>query len=122
MGHGDEIVLTDSNFPASSIARKLVRADGVKTAEMLEAILKLIPLDQYDENHFVLMEKVKNDNADTSVWNEYEAVVKKYSPNTSKSFEERFAFYERAKKAYCVVACSENRQYANIILKKGCII
>ncbi len=122
MGHGDEIVLADGNFPAASVAQRLVRADGMDIPAMLDAILKLFPLDQYDNNHFVLMEKCEGDPADTSVWNEYEKILAVYEPETKLDFCERFAFYDRAKKAYAVVACGEKRQYANIILKKGCII
>ena len=122
MGHGDEIVLADGNFPAASIAQRLVRAEGIDVPTMLDAVLQLIPLDQYDDNHFVLMAQCEGDTADTSVWQEYERIMHEYEPNSELSFTERFAFYDRAKKAYAVVACGEMRQYANIILKKGCII
>lgn len=57
MGHGDELVISDANFPAASIAQRLVRADGIPAADMLEAVLKLIPLDQYDNEHFILMQR-----------------------------------------------------------------
>ena len=122
MGHGDEIVLADGNFPAASNAKRLVRADGINIPDMLSAILSVMPLDQYDDNHFVLMEKCEGDPADTSVWDEYRKELDKVSPDTEMSFSERFAFYERAREAYAIVACGESRQYANIILKKGCII
>lgn len=122
MGHGDEIVIADGNFPAASTARRLVRADGIGAAAMLEAVLQLIPLDQYDENHFVLMQKCTGDNADTSLWDTYTSILKKYEPKSVLSFEERFAYYEHAKKAYAVIATSEEKQYANIILKKGCVL
>lgn len=122
MGHGDEIVIGDGNFPAAANARNLIRADGIGAAAMLDAVLQLIPLDQYDVNNFVLMQKCEGDTADTSIWNEYEAVLKKYEPDAVVSFEERFAYYERAKKAYAVIATGEEKQYANIILKKGCVL
>lgn len=122
MGHGDEIVIGDGNFPAAANARNLIRADGIGAAAMLDAVLHLIPLDQYDANNFVLMQKCEGDTADTSIWNEYEAVLKKYEPDAVVSFEERFAYYERAKKAYAVIATGEEKQYANIILKKGCVL
>lgn len=122
MGHGDEIVIGDGNFPAAANARNLIRADGIGAAAMLDAVLQLIPLDQYDANNFVLMQKCEGDTADTSIWNEYEAVLKKYEPDAVVSFEERFAYYERAKKAYAVIATGEEKQYANIILKKGCVL
>lgn len=122
MGHGDEIVIADGNFPAAAYANKLIRADGIDAVDMLEAILQLIPLDQYDNNNFVLMEKCAGDNADTSLWEEYKSIIKKYEFDAVVSFEERFDYYERAKRAYAIVATGEERQYANIILKKGCIL
>lgn len=122
MGHGDEIVIGDGNFPAASNARRLVRADGIAACEMLDAILTVFPLDQYDPNHFVLMQKVEGDTVDTSIWKEYEAILKKHEPDAGVSFEERFAYYERAKKAYAIIATGEEKQYANIILKKGCVL
>lgn len=121
MGHGDEIVIADANFPAASMARNLVRADGISAVELLDAVLTLFPLDQYDNEHFVLMQKVPGDTVSTEVWQEYTDVLKKHSPESEPSFVERFAYYERAKKAYAVVATGEERQYANIILKKGCV-
>ena len=112
MGHGDEIVLADANFPSSSIGQRVIRADGIGTAELLAAILPLFPLDQYDPEHFVLMEVVPGDTV---------VPVNYYEPDTEMHKIERFAYYERAKKAYCVVATGEKAQYANIILKKGVV-
>ncbi len=122
MGHGDEIVIADANFPSASNANILIRADGISACDMLNSILQLIPLDQYDTNNFVLMQKCDGDTVDTDIWNEYAEILKKYEPKAEMSFEERFAYYERAKKAYAVIATGETKQYANIILKKGCII
>ncbi len=121
MGHGDEIVIGDGNFPAASNANILIRADGISACDMLDAVLKLIPLDQYDSNHFVLMQKCEGDQTDTSIWNDYIEILKKHEPVAKVSFEERFAYYERAKKAYAIIATGEEKQYANIILKKGCV-
>lgn len=102
MGHGDELVISDANFPAASIAQRLVRADGIPAADMLEAVLKLIPLDQYDNEHFILMQKVPGDDkADTSAWDDYTKILKKESPESEPVFCERFAYYERAKKRIC---------------------
>jgi len=122
MGHGDEIVIGDGNFPAASNAKRLVRADGIGAAAMLDAVLQVFPLDQYDENNFVLMQKCEGDTADTRIWQQYEAILRKYEPRATVSFEERFAYYERAKRAYAVIATGEEKQYANIILKKGCVL
>uniref|UniRef100_UPI0040260022 L-fucose mutarotase n=1 Tax=Eubacterium sp. TaxID=142586 RepID=UPI0040260022 len=122
MGHGDEIVLADANFPSASTAQRLIRADGIEIPELLSGILELFPLDQYDNTNFILMEKCEGDTADVSVWSEYENILKKNNPEAEMSFIERFDYYERAKKAYAVVATGERRQYANIILKKGCVL
>jgi len=123
MGHGDEIVLADGNFPAASIAQRLVRCDGHGTAELLDAILKFFPLDKYVDAPVALMQVVPEDNVETPIWDVYKETVKKYEPVNNK-FEhvERFAFYERAKKAYAVVATGEKALYANIILKKGVVV
>ncbi len=121
MGHGDEIVLADANFPTMSIGNRIVRADGIGAVELLDAILPLFPLDQYDEDHFVLMEVVKGDNVQTPIWDKYKQVLSKYESEACIHELERFEYYERAKKAYCVVATGETAQYANIILKKGVV-
>ena len=120
MGHGDEIVLADGNFPAASIAHKLVRCDGHNVPEILEAVLKFFPLDQYVEHPVSLMAVVPGDKTKPTIWEEYRKIIKAGSDKFSDfEFVERFAFYERAKKAYAVVASSEKALYANIILKKG---
>lgn len=121
MGHGDEIVLADANFPSNSMGQRVVRADGIGATELLDAILPLFPLDQYDADHFVLMEVVPGDTVVPVIWEDYKAVLRKYEPDTEVHKTERFAYYERAKKAYCVVATGEKAQYANIILKKGVV-
>ena len=122
MGHGDEIVLADANFPSASMAQRLVRADGIEIPKLLSGVLELFPLDQYDSRNFILMEKCEGDEVDVSVWSEYKNILNKYCPETQMSFMERFDYYERAKNAYAVVATGERRQYANIILKKGCVL
>ncbi len=122
MGHGDEIVLADANFPAASNAKRLVRADGIKIPDLLSAILELFPLDQYDDENFILMQKCEGDNADVSVLEEYKQISEQKSSYCRFTFCERFDYYERAKNAYAIVATGEKRQYANIILKKGCIL
>jgi L-fucose mutarotase len=123
MGHGDEIVISDGNFPAAAIANRLVRADGHNVPELLDAILQFFPLDPYVENPVSLMEVVPGDTVKTPIWEEYRDIVKKHDTNF-KDFQyvERFAFYERSKKAYAVVASGESALYANIILRKGVVI
>lgn len=121
MGHGDEIVLADAHFPAMTLGPQVIRADGLGATELLKAILQLIPLDQYDPDHFGLMEVCEGDTVVPVIWENYKAELKKTEPDTVPTMIERFAFYERAKKAYCIIATGEQAQYANIILKKGVV-
>ncbi|XP_072026123.1 fucose mutarotase-like [Amphiura filiformis] len=128
MGHGDEIVLADDNFPSASVAScgpRHIRADGHKIPQLLEAILKLLPLDQYVDAPAFVMELVPSDKAKnlaTPVWQTYQKLLNEAEGKQVKVDQiERFAFYERAKKAYAVVATGENALYGNIILKKGVI-
>lgn len=122
MGHGDELVIGDGNYPAASNARRLVRCDGHGVPELLDAIMKFFPLDQYVEKPAALMAVVEGDPTKPTIWEEYRSIIQKYEPDF-KDFEfvERFAFYERAKKAYAIVATGESALYANIILKKGVV-
>jgi L-fucose mutarotase len=120
MGHGDEIVLADGNFPAASMAQRLLRADGHGVAELLEAVLKFFPLDIYVENPVALMAVVPGDNVKPTIWEDYRKIVVASGEKFSDfEFVERFDFYERAQDAYAVVATSEKALYANVILKKG---
>ena len=121
MGHGDEIVLADANFPSEAIGKRVVRADGIKAADLLEAILPLFPLDTYAQERFILMEVVPGDPVVPTIWDEYKNILGEHEPDTPVQFMERFSYYERAKKAYCIVATGETAQYANIILKKGVV-
>ncbi len=123
MGHGDEIVIADGNFPAASMAQRLVRCDGHGVPKILDAILQLFPLDTYVEHPIALMEVVPGDPVKPVIWDQYRSIVEKHGGKAT-DFEhmERFAFYERSKKAYAIVATGETALYANIILKKGVVI
>jgi len=122
MGHGDEIVIADGNFPAASVAQRLVRSDGNGVPELLDAILKLFPLDGYVERPVALMAVVPGDVYQPVIWEEYRAIVSQNEAGFSDfEYVERFAFYERARKAYAILASSEKALYANIILKKGVV-
>lgn len=120
MGHGDEIIIADGNFPAASHAQRLVRCDGHGVPEVLEAMLKLLPLDQYVESPVAIMSVVPGDPIVPVIWDEYKAEIAKYG-DVKIEYLERFAFYERAKKAYAIIATGEKAQYANVILKKGVV-
>ncbi|MZJ28168.1 fucose isomerase [Collinsella sp. BIOML-A4] len=121
MGHGDEIVLADSNYPAASNANLLVRADGVSMPELLDAVLQLIPLDSYVDSPVVLMQPVGDDEL-PEIWGVYHSVIEnRAGSDISIEHIERSAFYERGKKAYAIVATGEGAIYANIIIKKGVV-
>lgn len=119
MGHGDEIVIGDGNFPGASHNPRCIRCDGHGVPELLSAMLKLFPLDSYQKPVY-LMEKVKGDNVETPIWDKYGEIIAEYTDEKPELIE-RFEFYERAKKAYAVVMTGESALYANIILKKGVI-
>jgi L-fucose mutarotase len=122
MGHGDEIVLADAFFGADSLNSRVVRADGIRVTDLLDGILRLINLDDYVESPVIMMQPSPGDELDMNVEKSYRAVIDKYWPKTPAiSRMERFAFYERTKKAFAVVMTGETVKYGNIILKKGVI-
>lgn len=121
MGHGDEIVIADANFPAERCGQRVIRADGHGGTEMLDAILSVIPLDTYAQENMMLMRVVPGDDVRPAIWEEYRKTAAAHDPNVREGQIERFAFYERAKNAYAIVATGEGAIYANIILKKGVI-
>ena len=122
MGHGDQLVIADGNFPAASHAQRLIRMDGHNVPEVLDAILSLYPLDQYVEQQVLLMEVCEGDTVVPAIWEAYKAILAKHEPGAQIGFLERFQYYDEAKKAYVIIATSESAQYANVVLKKGCII
>ena len=122
MGHGDELVIGDGNFPAASMAQHLVRLDGHQVPEILDAILKLFPLDSYVEAPVALMQVTPGDTVVPVIWETYRQVLDKHAGNVRVEEVERFAFYERAQKAYAIIATGETALYANIILKKGVVV
>lgn len=122
MGHGDELVIADGNFPAATCAKRLVRADGHGVPPVLEAVLKFYPLDIYVDKPVGLMQIVPGDTTKPTIWNEYKSILLASGERFSEfEFIERFEFYDRAKKAFAVVATGESALYANIILKKGVV-
>ncbi len=123
MGHGDELVIGDGNFPAASMAQRLVRCDGHGVPELLDAITTLFPLDTFVDAPVALMEVVPGETTVPKIWNTYKQIIaNRAGMDTKIEFVERFAFYERAKQAYCIVATGEAALYANVILKKGVVV
>lgn len=122
MGHGDEIVLADSNFPAVAIARRLVRADGHSAPALLEPLLKLFPLDEFVEKPAAVMMRVDKPAEAAPIWDAYQRLLDSAEArHIGIERVERFAFYERAKNCFAVVATGETALYGNLILKKGVI-
>lgn len=122
MGHGDEIVLADGNFPAESQDIAVIRCDGHGVPELLRAILRVFPLDDYVEQAVALMDVVAGDTYTPEIWDTYKEILAENGcPAEKIEYMERYAFYERTRKAFAVVATGELSQYANVILKKGIV-
>ena len=128
MGHGDRICIGDGNFPGASMAKPhncvLVRADGHGVCALLDAILQVIPLDEYVEHPVQIMQVADKDKGmEVPIWDEYKKIVAKYDARGEKAFDsvERFAFYEEARNTYCIIQSGETAIYANIILQKGVV-
>ena len=120
MGHGDEIVLADAHFPGESVNATVIRADGLKIADLLDAILPLFALDTYVESPVFMMDAVPGDTLDPAVEASYRKAIDAHWPDTPPIERvARFAFYEQAKGAFAVVMTGETAKYGNIILKKG---
>ena len=122
MGHGDELVIGDCNFPAASMGKRVVRADGHKGTELLDAILQLFPLDQFVPAPVTLMSPGDGMDGDPPIWAQFKEIVERHQPGTQCEAIDRFAFYDRARNAYAVLSTGENALYACIIIKKGCIL
>jgi L-fucose mutarotase len=127
MGHGDELVIADANFPSDSVARQtvtgeLVRMDAVTAARAIRAILTLMPLDSFVDAPVLRMEVSDRPNDIPAVQAEVQAEIDSAEgkPLPMGSIE-RFAFYERARQAYCVMQTGERRFYGCFILKKGVV-
>ena len=125
MGHSDRIVLADGNFPCESMGKNAIvlRCDGHGTAELLEAILQVFPLDTYVEHPVNLMQVMPGDPVETPIWDTYRGIIRSHDDRGDAAIGsiERFAFYEEAKKAYAIIATGEKALYANVILQKGVV-
>lgn len=122
MGHGDEIVLADGNFPRFAHPERVIRCDGHGIPELLDAILKFMPLDSYVENPTIFMAVLPDDPYKPEIWPVYREIGKKYEERGLREVAiNKFDFYERAKKAYAVVTTGEKALYANVILRKGVV-
>jgi len=122
MGHGDDIAIVDANFPAASMARRLVRLDGLTATDVTNAILSVMPLDDFVPEAAWRMEVVGDPQAEQPIFDEFRAIIGRHEGSTFRLASlERFAFYEQAKAAFAIVSTGERRLYGNIILKKGVV-
>jgi L-fucose mutarotase len=120
MGHGDDLVIGDLNFPAASNARNLVRLDGFGVEPVLKAILGLFPLDDFVESPVTLMQVVAGDPTVPKIQDSIRSLVSAWDNRpTAVGLVDRFQFYERARRAYAIVSTGETQLYACAILKKG---
>ncbi len=120
MGHGDEIVLADAHFPGETYGKRVLRADGLKIPNLLDAVLPLFALDTYVESPLIMMGAVSGDQLDPAVEASYRQAIDKHWPDTPPIQRiDRFDFYDRTKQAFAVVMTGETAKYGNIILKKG---
>ena len=126
MGHSDRLVISDGNFPSESMGKNciVIRCDGHGVPELLDAILQVFPLDTYVEKPVNLMEVMPGDTVETPIWDVYKEIIAKYDDRGADAVGniERFAFYEEAKKVYCIIATGESALYANIMLQKGVVV
>ena len=125
MGHTDELTIGDGNFPGHTYGKKVIRLDGHGVPEILDAILKVFPLDKYVEHPVTLMGIVPGDTVKTPIWDEYKKIVAKYDDRGTNCFEEidKWEFYKKTQeKSTVVIMSSEAALYANIILRKGVVI
>lgn len=122
MGHGDEIVLGDGNFPADSHAQRILRADGLSVCDVLDGLLRFLPLDSFVERPACVMQPVQADATEPMIWEDFRQIMQQHEERPVELEPlERFEFYERARQAYAIVATSETALYANLILKKGVV-
>lgn len=122
MGHGDDIAIVDTNYPATSSGLPVIRLDGVPAPRVLDAVLSVMPLDDFVPDAAWRMQMVENAAGELPIFDEFRAVI---AAREGERFRlaslERFAFYEKARSAYAIIVSGERRLYGNIILKKGIV-
>ena len=121
MGHADEIAIVDANFPAAANARRLIRAEGATATRMVEAILSVLPLEQFEPIAAFRMEVDGAPAELPPVIGEFERLLKGVGYDGPIGALDRFAYYERTRAAYAIVSTGERRYWGNLILKKGAI-
>jgi L-fucose mutarotase len=123
MGHGDELAIVDANFPAVTMARRLVRLDGLGATRVLEAVLSVLPLDEFVDSPAAVMEVVGQPETVPETVREFQQAIDRAEAKSVKiTAIDRFDFYDRARAAFAIVATGEMRLYGNVLLKKGVIL
>lgn len=126
MGHGDRILIADGNFPCESVGKnvKVIRCDGHGVPEILDAILRLMPLDRSTEKPVRLMAVSAGEKVETPIWSVYGTILARYDERGENTMEalERYAFYEESRACYAIIATGEAALYANIMLQKGVVM
>jgi L-fucose mutarotase len=123
MGHGDELVIADGNYPRFGHPERVVRCDGHGIPEILDAVMRFFPLDPYVENPVTFMAVLPDDPYVAEIWPTYREIISKYEKDGARDIAiHKSEFYKQAANAYAVVTTSESALYANIILKKGVVI
>ncbi|MGP8246108.1 MAG: RbsD/FucU family protein [Bryobacteraceae bacterium] len=122
MGHGDELAIVDANFPAVTMARRLVRLDGLGATRVLEAVLSVLPLDSYVDSPVTVMQAAGQAKTVPETVREFQQAIDRAEAKSVKvTAIDRFDFYDRSRAAFAIVATGETRLYGNVLLKKGVI-
>jgi L-fucose mutarotase len=122
MGHGDELVIADANFPATALTQRCHRLDGLTATDVLLAVLTVLPLDQFVPTPALVMEVVDDPDEVPPIVSGFQDIITETADNPAILTKlERFAFYDRAKTSFAIIQTGETRLYGNIILKKGVI-
>jgi L-fucose mutarotase len=122
MGHGDDLVIVDANFPAASMGPRVVAMDGVSATRTLEAVLSVMPLDDFVDQPCLRMQVVDDPAAVPEICQEFQAIIDRAAGGRCRLASiERFAFYERARQAFALVRTGETRLYGNVLLKMGVV-
>lgn len=126
MGHGDEILLADANYPAATNNDRIVRADGLSVPDLLKGILEIVPLDTYSDYQAAFMEVIPGDknvpDGEPPVWKQYRETIANSFDNYNVKMIERQAFYKYSKSCFAIVQTGETALYGNLILRKGVVI
>lgn len=120
MGHGDELIIADGNYPAYSQGVQVIDGSGHEVKDFLEAILKFFPLDTYSEKSVALMAVVEGDDVPV-VWDIYKAILQSNDCKNVIEYVDRFDFYDRSKNVSLIISTSDRALYGNILLKKGVV-